>query len=290
MVLSTMEESGSFIPIGTSFTSGCRAGLHGGMGYEVDSPLRLYSSPVPTDLQKAKAELRERVWKRIEKEKVGRFPGIRGRIPNFVGAEKAAERLEELDAWREARRIKCNPDSPQAPARKRALRAGQIVYMAVPRLREEACFLELDPARLRDLHQASSIRGAFEAGRKLRPEEMPSIDLVLCGSVAVARNGRRLGKGGGFSDLELALLMETKKLTARTPIVTTVHPVQIVEEIPAIEHDFRLDYIVTPEEIVRCSRRGRRPRGIYWDLLDPEKLAEIPPLEMLRNRRIAKKK
>lgn len=185
------------------------------------------------------------MWARLEKEGVARFPGARGRIPNFIGAELAAQRLELLEAWRSARRIKANPDSAQAPARKRALESGKIVYMAVPRLREMACFIELDPAGLPSLHRASSIRGAFEFGRPLTIDEMKPVDLVLCGSVAVTRDGSRLGKGGGYSDLEFGLLVGSGKLKATTPIVTTVHPLQIVQQIPVTEHDFALNFIVT---------------------------------------------
>lgn len=233
----------------------------------------------------SKQTLRQRVWKRMEKAGVGRFPGTRGRIPNFVGAERAAERLEELDAWRKARRIKANPDSAQAPARKRALQAGKTVYMAVPRLRDKACFLELDPANLKDsrkLHRASSIKGAFELGRPVPIDTVKPIDLVLCGSVAVSRDGGRLGKGGGFSDLEFGLLRAEGKLSPRTPVVTTVHPVQIVAGIPTLQHDFRLDHIVTPDEIIACRRKGKQPRGIDWEILGPEKLAEIPVLQKMK--------
>jgi len=229
----------------------------------------------------AKQTVRERVWTLLEKEGVARFPGARGRIPNFVGAERAAERLGELAVWQKARRIKANPDSAQAPARKRALLAGKTVYMAVPRLRERACFIELDPSRLKSLHRASTIRGAFELGRALTLEEMPSLDLVLCGSVAVSRDGLRLGKGGGYSDLEFGLLTGTGKIKANTPIVTTVHSLQIAPEVPAIEHDFALDFIVTPEEIVTCRPSHPRPKGIYWELLDQEKLEQIPVLRDL---------
>jgi 5-formyltetrahydrofolate cyclo-ligase len=231
------------------------------------------------EARREKQKIRERVWKLIEKEKVGRFPGIEGRIPNFVGAEKAAAKLEELDVFREARCIKANPDSPQAPARKSALIEGKIVYMAVPRLREKACFIELDPEKITDLRKASSIKGAFELGRPVEIEDMRAIDLVLCGSVAVTRDGRRLGKGGGFSDLEYGLLREAKKITANTPVATTVHPLQIVDEIPTLEHDFPLDYIATPTEILACDHERPRPRGIYRDLLDPDMLAGIPCLQ-----------
>jgi hypothetical protein len=34
-----------------------------------------------------KEEIRQKVWSVMEREKVARFPGAQGRIPNFVGAE-----------------------------------------------------------------------------------------------------------------------------------------------------------------------------------------------------------
>ena len=37
------------------------------------------------------------------------------------------------------------------------------MYMAVPRLREERCFWELDPRGLRDLKAAASIQGALRS-------------------------------------------------------------------------------------------------------------------------------
>lgn len=80
-----------------------------------------------------KQQAREHVWARMSEAKVARFPGARGRIPNFTGAERAAELLADTDAWRAARSIKANPDSPQWPVRGRALADGITVYMAVPR-------------------------------------------------------------------------------------------------------------------------------------------------------------
>src|SRR6266446_9648312 len=37
---------------------------------------------------------------------------------------------------------------------------------------------------------------------------MPCLDAIVCGSVAVTRDGRRCGKGEGYSDLEFAILRE----------------------------------------------------------------------------------
>ena len=53
--------------------------------------------------------------------------------------------------------------------------------------------------------------------------ELQPVDLVVCGSVAVNREGARVGKGGGFSDLELALLVEAGLIGPETVVATTVH-------------------------------------------------------------------
>ena len=83
------------------------------------------------ELLAAKAELRNEVWAALRAARATRFPGPEGRIPNFVGAEAAAERLRGTDAWRAAATLKANPDSPQWPVRQRALEDGKLVFMAV---------------------------------------------------------------------------------------------------------------------------------------------------------------
>jgi 5-formyltetrahydrofolate cyclo-ligase len=111
---------------------------------------------------------------------------------------------------------------------------------------------------------------------------VPRIDLIVAGSVAVGRDGARVGKGGGFSDLEFALLSELRLVGRWTTVVSTVHPLQIVREpIPMLVHDIPLDVIVTPDEVIRCPRRHPRPRGIAWASLSADKIAEVPLLARL---------
>lgn len=234
-----------------------------------------------------KQEIRETVWSLLQSERVARFPGARGRIPNFVGAEKCAPQVAELDAWQAARFIKANPDSPQRAIRHLALKQGKTIYMAVPRLRDEDCFVELDPSRLgKNLYAASSIKGAFEFGRQVSVREMNPVDLIICGSVAVRRDGARIGKGGGYSDLEFAIAIELGIITSATPIITTVHPLQIVTaRIRLAPHDIPVDFIVTPEKSIATKTRLSRPQGVYWEYLDEEKIAAIPLLKKMRARR-----
>ncbi len=231
----------------------------------------------------SKREIRQRIWRAMTEAGVGRFPlPLTGRIPNFEGAEAAARRLAELEVWQQARVIKANPDAPQRSVRRRALEEGKLVYMAVPRLRSEKPFIELDPARIRDYHRASTIKGAFALGRPVALDEMQHVDLIVAGSVAVNRAGGRVGKGGGYSDLEFGLGCEAGIIDERTTVVTTVHPLQIVDEVfEWAVHDIPVDLVVTPDEAIETHTTLPRPQGIYWEYLSPEQIERIPVLQRM---------
>lgn len=229
-----------------------------------------------------KQSLRERVWDELEESGEARFPfPPHGRIPNFAGAEEAADRLASLPEWEDAAVVKANPDSPQLPVRRRALRAGKTVYMAQPRLREEKPFLRLDPTEVSDIDEATTVSGVSKHGVPVGPDEMPGIDLIVSGSVAVTADGGRLGKGEGYSDLEFAVLNEFG-LVDETPVATTVHELQVIDDASVSDaHDVPMDLIVTPDRLIRPEPR-ERPTGIDWDALSEERIAAIPILGRLR--------
>jgi 5-formyltetrahydrofolate cyclo-ligase len=227
-----------------------------------------------------KQRLRERIWSAIDAAaEVRRAPGAVGRIPNFVGAEQAAERFAGLPEWRHARVLKMNPDSPQLALRARAIEDGKLVYMAVPKLVRDQPFTTLERSRL-DVHalEAASVDGAARHGVPTALEAMAPIDLIVCGSVVVNAEGVRVGKGGGYADIEYALLAERGLVSEETLIATTVHDLQVLDEaLPETAHDFRVDLVVTPTRVLRCPRVPR-PRGIVWEDLDADKIASIPAL------------
>ena len=231
-----------------------------------------------------KQDLRERIWDDLEERGAARFPfPPHGRIPNFAGADAAADRLAATPEWEAAAVLKANPDAPQLPVRRRALRAGKTVYMAVPRLRDERCFLELDPAQIDDVDAAATLSHVDEYARQVAPDVVPPIDLVVSGSVAVTPAGARVGKGEGYSDLEYAVLRALGLVDAETPVATTVHERQVVDDDVAVDaHDVPLDLVVTPERTIRTDATGARPDGIDWSLLDAERIDEIPVLGRLR--------
>lgn len=235
-------------------------------------------------MSRSKEQVRRAVWKAMDREGVSRFPGAEGRIPNFAGAKLAADRLASHRTWKRARTIKANPDSPQTHARRHALEEGKTLVMAVPRLRDPHPFRLLDPRKLNEeqLREAATIKGALKHGRVVADDELPEIDVVLCGTVAANLKGARVGKGGGFSDIEYGLLIEAGKIDDHTAVATTCHPLQIVREnLMMTEHDLPVDLIATPRAVIEVEVGHERPRGILWNHLQPPQIHEIPILERM---------
>jgi 5-formyltetrahydrofolate cyclo-ligase len=163
------------------------------------------------------------------------------------------------------------------------------LYMAVPRLAGPEPFFALDPDHLSEPpRKAASISGAAGSARRVALAGLSPVNLVVMGCVAAAEDGARLGKGGGFADLEFALATAAGLIGPHTVCVTTVHELQVCAAgtIPLTGHDVPLDFIVTPDRVIDCRRRhGPRPSaGISWDDLTEEKIAAIPLLAALRAR------
>jgi len=272
-----------------------------------------------------KQAVREAVWDAFEAGDQARFPfPPHDRIPNFAGADAACQRLTETDEWAAAATLKCNPDAPQLPVRRAALRAGKTVYVAQPRLRDPDPFLRLDPDELAapdddgaadrpTIDDATTVSGISTHGTPVAPEDVPHVDLVVSGSVAVTTDGARIGKGEGYSDLEWGMLRELDAVDSEaqrasgsrakpdddeTTVATTVHELSVIDgpasalageaggadgtassRLPEPDaHDVPLDLITTPERTIRTETPYERPSGIDWDVLDAERLDEIPVL------------
>ena len=237
-----------------------------------------------------KDKLRTEIWSLL-KQQAASVGDSFGHIPNFVGAELAAEKLAALPIWQQAKTIKCNPDSPQIPVRMRALQDGKRLYMAVPRLTDDRCFVELTAEDLQrqsvSIAESAIARKALTCGKLVSFEEMEPIDLVIIGCVAAGRSGGRTGKGAGFADLELAMLTEFGLVEIDTPIVTTVHSLQVVEDsrLPMQVHDWALNWIITAEEVIETNTIYPRPTGLNWDSIRAEQLEKIPILRKLNESR-----
>jgi 5-formyltetrahydrofolate cyclo-ligase len=229
-------------------------------------------------IQSSKQEIRNHVWGLMGRANAAPN-GVHGRIPSFTGSDAAAELLSRHPSWKASQVIKAVPDRAQLPVRARALGEDKRLYMAAPKLAAAKPFYLLDSRSLSiPVWEAADRRKAIEHARPVDVAEMPPLDLIVCGSVAVNPLGIRLGKGAGYADIEVALLQEVNLIRPDTLIVTTVHELQVVEQqLPEAEHDFRVDLIVTPERVIECPAH-RRPPGIIWESLTPEMISAIPAL------------
>ncbi|MGP3916326.1 5-formyltetrahydrofolate cyclo-ligase [Nonomuraea sp. 10N515B] len=236
-------------------------------------------------LDHQKNAVRERIWSALVDAGIS-TPDARGYIPDFLGAERAAELLASTPQWQRAETVKANPDTAQLPVRARALAENKLLYMAVPKIATLQPFYLIDPGRSQlSPAEAATSKAAAASSPLVGTDEMRPIDLVVCGTVAVNRQGVRLGKGAGYSDIEVALLIEDGLVNDDTIIVTTVHSLQVVDEpLPEAEHDFRVDLIVTERDVIVCPR-SPRPSGLIWPSMPAEKVAAIPVLGMRAQRR-----
>lgn len=243
-----------------------------------DSPSRepVLSGPFPT-----KQKAREPVWDALVEHHVARFPfPPHGRIPNFAGADAAARRLLALPEFGGARHIKVNPDAAQRYVRAGALRRGITVYVPTPRLR--GGFRRLDPRRIPEgcFDEAAVLSKLERWSTPVGVSDLPRLDLVVVGAVAVTRDGRRCGKGQGYSDIEYAILRSLGH--PPLPVFTTVHELQIVSAFPVGRHDPPVSVIVTADRVLRVPSPPPSPVGIDWDELPAEALAAMPALRELQ--------
>ncbi|NLM78623.1 MAG: 5-formyltetrahydrofolate cyclo-ligase [Ruminococcaceae bacterium] len=87
-----------------------------------------------------------------------------------------------------------------------------------------------------------------QESRRTRP---PPLDLILVPGLAFDRKGNRIGWGKAYYDGLLA------RLPASTLRVGIAYDFQIMEELPADEHDQPLDALMTPSDWFYCSNRSR---------------------------------
>ncbi len=152
--------------------------------------------------------------------------------------------------------------------------------MPTPRLR--AGFKRLDPSCIAydEIPAAAALSKGFKGAEDVALADMPQLDAIVTGCVAVTRAGHRAGKGEGNSDIEYAILRELGH--AEIPVATTVHPVQIVDGFPTESNDLPLSCIVTPEETILIADPPPAPGRIEWHRLSARDLEEMPILAELK--------
>ncbi len=206
-------------------------------------------------------------------------------IPDFQGSERAVQRLMEQPIYRESRYAFVAPDNGLAELRRRMLDDDKTLVVSTYGIHRG--FILLEPSRIAPEHTqfAAWLDGMEHFGRPISLEEIASrgrFEFMATGASAVSVNGVRFGKGHGFFDLEWGMFTDIAVADERTPVIAVVHDVQVVEEnLEPSETDILVDAVATPTRYLNVQR-GRRPKGIKWNLLQPEQLAATPPLMELQ--------
>ncbi|UFU00227.1 5-formyltetrahydrofolate cyclo-ligase [Radiobacillus kanasensis] len=229
-----------------------------------------------------KQEIRERKWNYLTENKLGRFPfPLQNRIPNFKGAELAARLVTSMPEYQNAKVIKVNPDSPQLPIRAQVLKDGKVLLVPTPRLK--AGFIMVNPEWVPsgEERRAASLSHIKSYGKEVPLTEIPNIDLFVVGSVALHRDGRRIGKGEGYADREYAIMRELGN--PDVPVIGTVHSAQLTDaDVPRDAFDLSVDWIATETELMETNTPYEKPDGIKWELVTEEELDEMPVLREIR--------
>lgn len=244
-----------------------------------------------------KQSIRLKVWDTLEKKKLAQFPlPCKNRIPNFVGAGEAANKLATLDTFKNAVSVKVNPDKPQERVRYLTLQNKKNLYVPIPRLLT-GLFQQVVPPKGQNkqylLSLASKQLGIRQFGTPIDFNANIKVDLVVLGAVAVSKEGYRIGKGEGFADLEFAIMMKMGAVSQDTIVATTVHDEQVFDTLPKHlfrPHDVPVDWIITPTKIYEIEERLPKPSGIIWHILSNRRLELIPILKTIRDKEIVEGK
>ncbi|WP_405061690.1 5-formyltetrahydrofolate cyclo-ligase [Kribbella sp. NBC_01505] len=86
--------------------------------------------------------------------------------------------------------------------------------------------------------------GMSEPRTDLGPVAISTAELIICPAVAVARDGVRLGRGGGSYDRALA------RVTPGTPIWAAVYDSEVVDSLPSDPHDQLVHSALTPSGLI----------------------------------------
>ncbi|XP_069105574.1 methenyltetrahydrofolate synthase domain-containing protein-like isoform X2 [Argopecten irradians] len=234
-----------------------------------------------------KQSIRKVVWDYLEQNNMVNFPRpVYNRIPNFKGAANAAEKVPTMSEFKSARVVKVNPDKPQENVRFLTLEANKTLLVPTPRLRTGLFNRIVVPegANKDMLRICSTTQGVREHSEPIGLDDKIKVDLIIIGSVAVSKEGFRIGKGEGFGDLEYAMMKSMGAIDDSTIVISTVHDCQVLDipESLMTPHDVQVNYIVTPMEIIKCDCKRAQPKGIIWSYITPKKMRQVAILKRLR--------
>ncbi|KAI3389230.1 hypothetical protein SNEBB_007779 [Seison nebaliae] len=200
------------------------------------------------------------------------------------------DKLREFSLFQNAVNIKCDPDIAFCDTRQLILMQGKKLFVPLSKKKKGLLYqLEIAEGAGRTrgyLKYLSSLSGMNTLSKYVPDEKIPKLDMVIVGSIGVDEQGNQIGKGGGFSDLEYCILREYNIIDERTCIVGMVNENQIYEGYIShhliTPHDILLDYIITPQRIIKTKPIRPKPSKIIWNEISRQQIGRMFLLSKLR--------
>lgn len=241
-------------------------------------------------VEPTKRSLRVQTWRKIQENNCGiGLNAIFNRIPGFVDSDKAVALLAGTEEFKKSQTIKVSIDRALQGAKLQALLDSKTLFL--PGTRDStALYLRVDvpdDATEERKKEILNVQDVQQNRTSISLDDKVTLDMIIIGSVLVSRDGYRIGRGNGFTDLDIGLLIEVGAITKDTIIATIVHDLQVVDNLPTSlfqKYDTPVDLIATPTEVIRVANRLPRPEGLFWELLSQRRLKIIPVLQILKER------
>lgn len=233
--------------------------------------------------------IREKIWSKLHavaKPDTRFHLNFAEVIPDFEGSEAATDRVIADPAYKESGFAFITPDNCLADLRRRMIEDGKPFVMSTYGIYRGFVLMEPGMVPKGAATYASWLDGMEYFGRPITLREISEkgrFDFLVTGASAVSVNGVRFGKGHGFFDLEWGMFTDLGLVDQDTPVIAVVHDVQLIgDQLQPSETDILVDRIATPTQMHVVEHRDKRPSGVKWSLLEPEQIAETPPLQELQ--------
>ncbi|SMC17607.1 5-formyltetrahydrofolate cyclo-ligase [Desulfacinum hydrothermale DSM 13146] len=200
---------------------------------------------------------------------------------------KAAERLRRLPSYRTAPCLLIPPLQAFRQIALNALTDGKRLILTTPQL--QSGFSLVDPRAVPPHKRPQAVyphrSNPFAQRIDYRTQRPPRVDLILTSSLAVARDGSRLGDGSGHLDLLVACLSQLGWLKKGTRIVTVVAPFQIVSPLPMKRTDVGVHWVLSDEETIATGWNQPLHMPLLWPRLDRKRIRRNDVLFYLSRKR-----
>ncbi len=239
-------------------------------------------------MQKSKL-IREQIWSKLRSvaKPDSRFHlDFAEVIPDFEGSEQAIERVVEMPAYKASHFAFITPDNCLTDLRRRMIEDDKTFIMSTYGIYRGFVLMQPGMVPKGDELYASWLDGMEHFAQPVSLEDIANlgpIDFMVTGASAVSEDGIRFGKGHGFFDIEWGMFTDLGLADETTPVVAVVHDCQLVQQkLHPNDTDIIVDYVATPGLLHTANRQAKRPRGIKWELLEPQQISATPPLQELQ--------